>query len=160
VAALLVEPSLLQPLKQTGEEVLCFLVVVEVHFLFYLRFISLTFNTYSAPKRREKRKRRRGWDWGHNKSSQARNGPVNVLLLPMPTPPYWSREQAADFPFTSLELRFEKISRKLRLLLRQNMYLGCEGTHFPSHSQTFSRLFYGLIAFFLFFRFIIRVSTD
>jgi hypothetical protein len=50
VAALLVEPSLLQPLKQTGEEVQSFLVVVEVHFLFYLRFISLTFNTYPAPK--------------------------------------------------------------------------------------------------------------
>jgi len=49
----------------------------------------------------------------HNKSSQARNGHVNVLLLPMPTSPLWTREQAAVFPFTSLELRFEKISRKL-----------------------------------------------
>lgn len=39
-----------------------------------------------------------------------------MLLLPKPTPPLWSREQAAVFPFTSFELRFEKISRKLRLL--------------------------------------------
>ena len=61
------------------------------------------------------------------------------------------REQAAIMLRSCLWVANSRDQQKLRLLLRQNMYLGCEGTHFPSHSQTFSRLFYGLIAFFLLF---------